>query len=78
MITELLPCPFCGGQANKKQKHGSVPSLCIADGKTEVIYKEYCEYIVDCKDCGASVSSFISMDKAIEKWNKRIKTKKGK
>lgn len=70
MIIELLLCPFYGGQAEEREEHTD-------NGMPEVYYREYHEYIVICKNCGASVSSFISMDKAVDKWNKRIKTKKG-
>lgn len=58
---ELLPCPFCGSE-NLKPVH--------IDGSWG--YSSSKDYI-ECKYCGARGSvSGDSMNKAIQKWNRRV------
>lgn len=69
MVAELLPCPFCGGQANFRAFASAIYG---ADG-----------VIVRCMGCGASTKYWadvevaeavsIGMDAAAAAWNQRCK-----
>lgn len=53
---KLLPCPFCGGEANVyEQKHREYQST----------------YFVSCKGCHCKSMERIEKDIVIEKWNTR-------
>lgn len=61
---ELLPCPFCGGEAYIKEESDAFSG----------IYN-----VARCKECGVEVSVYVNMTKTfewnrqrvIEKWNRR-------
>ena len=57
MSEGLKPCPFCGGED-------------IAIGKLEILC---IKYFIWCKTCEACSSSFLSLDDAINAWNRRAK-----
>lgn len=73
-MKELLPCPFCGGKATLD---------CV--GETDLSYHVSRAY-VECFDCEAiseiaeTTNDFTKegsekcMQKAIDNWNRRIKT----
>ena len=63
-MSELKPCPFCGGQARifTKRVHSENHHLQL-DVK--------CEYIVKCNRCRASMSCYASKAWAINAWNRR-------
>lgn len=54
-MTELRPCPFCGGEA--RLWHPKEYGITLGS--------------VKCNSCGASTESFTDDDSAIEAWNKR-------
>lgn len=55
-MSELIPCPFCGGEANSEiDDYG----LCT-------------EYFVECLSCVARTSTYDSPKEAVTAWNKRI------
>lgn len=54
-MTELKPCPFCGGEA--RLWHPKEYDITLGS--------------VKCNSCGASTESFTDDDSAIEAWNKR-------
>lgn len=56
-MTELKPCPFCGGEAKmiKFQKVGS----------------ETCEYVMQCWGCHAKTRVCKTDEEAIRAWNRR-------
>lgn len=56
--TELLPCPFCGGEAE------------IVDVDPTPHYVKEGHWVI-CKECKASAHVFENRDKAIEAWNTR-------
>ena len=56
-MSELLPCPFCGGEA---ETFAGI----IIGGKNENV-------IVECTNCGAKVFRIQEVE-AIEAWNNRI------
>ena len=61
MMSELKPCPFCGGKA--EIEHNEILTLMFS-------------YVV-CRNCGAKTgeyrvnSTYSSDEKAIEAWNRR-------
>jgi hypothetical protein len=72
-VSELLPCPFCGGEAGHGHIKYSRPlnDTWWADNSpiTEAFY-------INCISCGAVcrsgiVAGFQSMAEAISKWNSR-------
>lgn len=63
---KLLPCPFCGGEAETDEEHTD-------NGGVEVYYREYHTYIVKCKECGARiVNCWGGMEQVIRQWNSRV------
>lgn len=62
-MTELLPCPFCGGEA--MHLHTRVKSTCNSD-----VMLDY--DVVDCSCCRASTRSYCdNKEGAIKAWNTR-------
>ena len=63
MSEKLLPCPFCGGEAEV-----------IFDGDGEMS-----AVAVKCKDCGITTIHYLDdTRKAIEAWNRRVEPKEPK
>ncbi len=58
MMSELKPCPFCGGEAKLyvRSIHG-------------LLFGDY--YWVKCEDCNAETASDFEKSVAIEAWNRR-------
>lgn len=54
---ELLPCPFCGGEAMLKQYHGS--------------YSKPVDWVVYCAECDLAPGGSRDRLEAIAKWNTR-------
>lgn len=59
--TDLLPCPFCGGEA--RAFYSGTTSLLVSDYRTWSF--------VQCTECGAKVKSELSGPAAILNWNRR-------
>ena len=57
MKPELLPCPFCGGDAIKSEEDLFAPNTC----------NKY----VWCKKCGTTSGLQIDHDFAVAAWNRR-------
>lgn len=55
-MTELKPCPFCGGEAEPKKSH---------------VIAEHQYWIAYCYSCGARTVPHSSEEGAIEAWNTR-------
>lgn len=63
---KLLPCPFCGGEAETHEEHTD-------NGGVEVYYREYHYYSVRCKKRGADVTNcWGGIEQVIKQWNKRV------
>lgn len=58
-MTELKPCPFCGGAANSFH--------CESENEDED------GYIIYCKVCDADAGCGKTLDQAINNWNRRVK-----
>lgn len=61
-MTELKPCPFCGGEAKiyetpTKEKYWNISKK---------------SYDILCSECGASMVDFLYRDIAISMWNRRV------
>lgn len=70
-MSELLPCPFCGGEASYRD-----------DGRWEKVYDEGgaivdvdisspCVFVIECS-CGAQIVSDESEDAVRAAWNRRV------
>ena len=55
-MAELLPCPFCGGEAMVWHWY---------------IKKDILRWQCDCRTCGAGTAQQYTEDEAIEAWNAR-------
>ena len=55
-MDELKPCPFCGSDRIEIDDLG---------------YQETPCWFVACNNCGAEISGFLYLSRAIEAWNRR-------
>lgn len=58
-MTELKPCPFCGGQA--KEMTADDRKQCCAT-RVRIV----------CKECGAGTRWYVHIDEARVSWNGRV------
>jgi len=58
-MTELKPCPFCGGEA-------IVRETSIGD--------DYNGFTVECKNCAVDIGNIDTEEEAIKRWNTRTNT----
>lgn len=64
-MPELKPCPFCGGDAEKRYiKRKKLFASMRFPYNTHYVY-------VCCKVCGATSRVCVSVENAIEAWNRR-------
>lgn len=69
-MSELKPCPFCGGEAESK--------ICMSQ-QTLFSMSKKCIYIM-CKECEARTAGYkesvhySAEEKAIETWNRRTES----
>ena len=61
-MSELKPCPFCGGRATVKTRYIGYGSIGLG---------EHDEYRVVCKECRASNDEYRRESEAIAAWNRR-------
>jgi len=65
---ELLPCPFCGGEA-------SIGTTRISDKRTRELNNRDNGFFVNCKICGSNNNclrlGYATKEIAISHWNKR-------
>lgn len=59
--TELLPCPFCGGEAKARKKWGNWTVYCLDCCASSDRYVPGATYYVSCD----------TKDEAVERWNRR-------
>jgi Lar family restriction alleviation protein len=62
-MSELLPCPFCGGEQVIKARYIGYGSLGLGS---------HDEYRVVCQECRASSDEYRSEAEAIAAWNRRV------
>lgn len=71
-MSELLPCPFCGGAASDRghTHYEGDSNAWFADG-TKIVDA----FFVSCIECGATdkglIGGFQTKEEAIKHWNKR-------
>lgn len=61
-MSELKPCPFCGGRATVKTRYIGYGSIGLG---------EHDEYRVVCKECRASNAEYRAEAESIAAWNRR-------
>lgn len=61
---KLLPCPFCGGEAEYSEHHED-------NGGVEVYYREYHYYMVCCDKCHLTFTSTLDKEDVVRRWNTR-------
>ena len=69
-MSKLLPCPFCGGEAEYytyEQEHDLYDSNTLGFLETY----ETTEHYVGCKECLAMVGTFVTKKQAVKAWNTR-------
>ena len=54
-MSELLPCPFCGGEAYS----------------IELVDRFITKHAIECKECGAHTGYYWNAVEAINRWNTR-------
>lgn len=65
-MTELKPCPFCGGEAEEKYiKRNLKYRLFYFRDITHFVY-------IHCKTCGCTSRVHETKENAIEAWNRRV------
>ena len=76
VMAELLPCPFCGGEADTYEYEAERN---IYDSGTlgYVDTEYYTKYGVGCPECGCIVAEQMSIEKAITAWNTRTPKERG-
>lgn len=63
---ELLPCPFCGGEAEVKKVYG-VNKHYVICSNSKVLFEDHCVLT------GVGARVYDSKDAAIAAWNRRAK-----
>lgn len=66
---KLLPCPFCGGEAEYSEHHED-------NGGVEVYYREYHYYMVCCDKCHLTFTSTLDKEDVVRRWNTRKSMKR--
>lgn len=70
---ELLPCPFCSGEAEVYNYEGE-HDIYDPDTLGYVDTEYYTKYGCGCSDCGCIVAEKMSEEEAIKAWNTRTNT----
>ena len=65
-MTELKPCPFCGGKAEIIE-HDNMPVLAWFGYFPDHYYSVRCS-----NEHGVALSGFRSIEEAVKYWNRRI------
>ena len=70
-MTELKPCPFCGGEAKLADNEFGEPVFDNNLAQVDFMYSAPDAFWVECKDCFAMSGSYNTEEEAIEAWNRR-------
>lgn len=63
-VSELKPCPFCGGEACKAFRSGRT-------GRTPVTQSRWFRGAVKCSSCGVATPEKANPEAAVKSWNTR-------
>lgn len=69
-MSELKPCPFCGGKA-EVYSYEDAQDIYNSDTLGYVDTEYYIKYGVGCVLCGCIIAEKMNEEKAIEAWNRR-------
>ena len=64
-ITELLPCPLCGADAEWVTTHG-------IRSPWSMVRLDALGTSVQCMECGCTIPAKMSLDEARDAWNRRV------
>lgn len=69
-MTELKPCPFCGGEAVVKACDGS--GSCYTDaGRIQYLGRPMTHKLIRCEKCGIRTGAYKTVRGVFNAWNRR-------
>ena len=78
-MTEIKPCPFCGGAGDIYLRNVvcRIDDIVREENRVMVVVEEYVSteirWVADCSECDCVIGeNFKSREEAIEAWNRRI------
>ena len=70
-MSELKPCPFCGGEAAYENRLHINPIMDESGASIGIEVEDYEEW-VQCKKCGVKTLEYFNAREAVEVWNRRV------
>lgn len=70
-MTELKPCPFCGGEAKVMVCDGS-STYCTDIGTEQFMGRKMSHCLVRCERCGVKTKAYLTRRGVFNAWNRRV------